>query len=368
MKLGIYQIASLFPNFLSIEIKRNVFLFPFLFPFSFGFGMVLHGKHQQIPGNRSNRSSSAGSRVGMALIERKIPHTFAVHTYTRPTVCQFCKKLLRGLFKQGVQCKDCQYNAHKKCIDKVPKDCAGEKEPNPSEFNDSSVSSESETYFKDDLDDSDNEESPNNNKQNMTPPVFLNGSMYRDNDNDSAHDDHATADSVHPMPSSANIPLMRIVQSVKHTKRRSGQVMKEGWLVHFTNKDKSVKRHYWRLDSKAIVLFISDHGSKYFKEIPLNEIISIDTARNLSGNESHCFTIRTTNVDYFVGQDPLLSYKVGEPLLIPPADSGVGAHLAKSWEVTIRQAMMPVTNYRKFYFSFKKSSEIHSDSFNFHGF
>lgn len=79
----------------------------------------------------------------------------------------------------------------------------------------------------------------------------------------------------------------------------------------------------------------------------MNEIISIDTARNLSGNESHCFQIRTTNVDYFVGQDPLLSYKVGEPLLIPPPDSGIGAHLAKSWEVTIRQAMMPVTNYRK---------------------
>lgn len=34
---------------------------------------------------------------------------------TRPTVCHFCKKLLKGLFKQGLQCKDCKYNAHKKC-------------------------------------------------------------------------------------------------------------------------------------------------------------------------------------------------------------------------------------------------------------
>lgn len=39
---------------------------------------------------------------------------------------------------------------------------------------------------------------------------------------------------------SANIPLMRIVQSVKHTKKRDGQWLKEGWLVHFTNKDKTV--------------------------------------------------------------------------------------------------------------------------------
>jgi len=56
----------------------------------------------------------------------KIPHTFVVHTYTRPTVCGYCKKLLKGIFKQGLQCKDCQYNTHKKCMDKIPKDCTGE--------------------------------------------------------------------------------------------------------------------------------------------------------------------------------------------------------------------------------------------------
>lgn len=143
---------------------------------------------------------------------------------------------------------------------------------------------------------------------------------------------------------SANIPLMRIVQSIKHTKRRSGQAIKEGWLVHFTNKEKLVRRHYWRLDSKAITMFVSDLGSKYFKEIQLNEILAIDTARNLTGNEAHCFQMRTANLDFFVGQDPLLSYKVGEPLVLPPPDSGIGAHLAKSWETAIRQALMPVTS------------------------
>lgn len=55
-----------------------------------------------------------------------IPHTFEVHTYTRPTVCRHCKKLLRGLFKQGLQCRDCHYNAHRKCLPYVPKDCNGE--------------------------------------------------------------------------------------------------------------------------------------------------------------------------------------------------------------------------------------------------
>jgi len=56
----------------------------------------------------------------------KIPHTFVIHTYTKPTQCHYCKKMLVGVFKQGVQCKDCRYNAHKKCSEKVPKDCTGE--------------------------------------------------------------------------------------------------------------------------------------------------------------------------------------------------------------------------------------------------
>lgn len=86
---------------------------------------------------------------------------------------------------------------------------------------------------------------------------------------------------------SANIPLMRIVQSVKHTKKRDGKAIKEGWLVHFTNKDKTVKRHYWRLDSKAITLFVSDQGSKYYREIPLNEILAIDTARNMQAGKEN---------------------------------------------------------------------------------
>ena len=30
------------------------------------------------------------------------------------------------MFKQGLQCKDCGYNVHKKCSEKVPRDCTGE--------------------------------------------------------------------------------------------------------------------------------------------------------------------------------------------------------------------------------------------------
>ena len=47
----------------------------------------------------------------MTWMERKcgsslcVPHTFDVHNYKKPTVCQHCKKLLHGLFRQGLQCK-----------------------------------------------------------------------------------------------------------------------------------------------------------------------------------------------------------------------------------------------------------------------
>lgn len=41
--------------------------------------------------------------------------------------------------------------------------------------------------------------------------------------------------------SSANIPLMRVVQSVRQTTRRSSTAIKEGWMVHYSNKDTLVK-------------------------------------------------------------------------------------------------------------------------------
>ncbi|KAG5881753.1 hypothetical protein JTB14_029081 [Gonioctena quinquepunctata] len=290
-------------------------------------------------GLSNNRSPSLGGRpawVEKELSSRvKIPHTFVLHTYTRPTICQYCKKLLKGLFKQGLQCKDCNYNAHKKCIPKIPKDCTGELPRDASgnfEYGDSCVSSDS--HYNSTLEEDDQETlkdslSPENggNKYIEVIPV---------------HDDDVEYTPSTSTSPSANIPLQRIVQSVKHTKRRGSKVIKEGWLVHFTNKDRNIRRHFWRLDTKSIVLFQSDQSSKYYKEIPLSEILTIDTARIKQGEFMHCFEIRTANIDYFVGQDPLYDLQDGTLVNLPPPDSGVGAYLAKSWESTIRQAIVPV--------------------------
>ncbi|XP_063918521.1 serine/threonine-protein kinase D3 isoform X1 [Zophobas morio] len=287
-----------------------------------------------------NRSPSLGGRpvwLEKEMSSRvKIPHTFVLHSYTRPTVCQYCKKLLKGLFKQGLQCKDCNYNAHKKCVDKVPKDCTGELPKDTSgnfEYAESSASNDSQYNMTLTEDEHENEKLNGANKYIEVIPVH-------DDDNDSIPSRNSCSSSSSP---SANIPLQRIVQSVKHTKRRGSKVIKEGWLVHFTNKDRMVRRHFWRLDTKAIVLFQSDQGSKYYKEIPLSEILAIDSARIKQADVMHCFEIRTANVDYFVGQDPLHDLQDGNNVNLPPPDSGIGAYLAKSWETTIRQALMPVT-------------------------
>merc|ERR1719400_381450 len=104
----------------------------------------------------------------------------------------------------------------------------------------------------------------------------------------------------------------RPFQSVKQTKRVGSKTIKEGWMVHFTNKDIMKKRHYWRLDSKSITMFKSETGPNYYKEVPLSEILAVDTAKKLSGEVMHCFEIRTANVDFFVGEDSLSTETEGD--------------------------------------------------------
>uniref|UniRef100_A0A8C1LCV7 protein kinase C n=1 Tax=Cyprinus carpio TaxID=7962 RepID=A0A8C1LCV7_CYPCA len=223
-----------------------------------------HAQRHQEPGKRIPSWSGRPIWMEKMVLGRvKVPHTFVIHTYTRPTICQFCKRLLKGLFRQGMQCKDCKFNCHKRCASKVPKDCLG---------------------------------------------VF-NGGM-----------------------------------SIKHTKRRSTTVVKEGWMVHYTSRDNLRKRHYWRLDSKSLTLFQNDSGAKYYKEIPLSEILQVEVARDFSslalGGNPHCFEVITATMVYYVGENtggPHLH--IHKPAL---AAGGVGLEVAQGWERAIRQALMPV--------------------------
>ncbi|XP_060536785.1 serine/threonine-protein kinase D3 isoform X2 [Cylas formicarius] len=294
-------------------------------------GLVYNNRLPSLGGRPQWTEKDTSSRV-------KIPHTFVIHSYTRPTICQSCKKLLKGLFKQGLQCKDCNYNVHKKCLDKVPKDCTGEVQRDSAvnfEYAECvEIESSCSATLVEEESESDRSTYPSENGANK----FIEVIPVHDDDNDYTSSTCSSSSSP-----SANIPLQRIVQSVKHTKRRGSKVIKEGWLVHFTSRDKTIRRHFWRLDTKSIVLFQTETSTKYYKEIPLSEILTIDTARTKQGETMHCFEIRTANVDYFVGQDPLYDLQDGISVNLPPPDSGIGAYLAKSWETTIRQALIPVT-------------------------
>uniref|UniRef100_A0A672SYR0 protein kinase C n=1 Tax=Sinocyclocheilus grahami TaxID=75366 RepID=A0A672SYR0_SINGR len=248
----------------------------------------------------------------------KVPHTFAVHSYTRPTVCQYCKRLLRGLFRQGLQCKDCKFNCHKRCAYKVPNDCLGE-----TLGNDPSTDMEVPMDFSNEYSDTDKSSLMDDSDEACSIP----GSFSPDNNQDGASGDQ-----------SANIPLMRVVQSIRQTTRRSSTAIKEGWMVHYSNKDTLRKKHYWRLDCKCIILFQNDTTNKYYKEIPLSEILQVRPAGDFSlvppGTSPHCFEIMTGTMIYFVGEDP-------NTTPVAP-NSGVGREFAKGWETVIRQALMPV--------------------------
>uniref|UniRef100_A0A8C7CPV6 Serine/threonine-protein kinase n=1 Tax=Oncorhynchus kisutch TaxID=8019 RepID=A0A8C7CPV6_ONCKI len=230
----------------------------------------------------------------MVLGRVKVPHTFSVHTYTRPTICQFCKRLLKGLFRQGMQCKDCKFNCHKRCAAKIPRDCLGEVSFNGGKF----VAS---------------------------IHLFI----------------RALVILCSPMTSSF-IPLMRVVQSIKQTKRKSSTMVREGWMVHYTSRDNLRKRHYWRLDSKCLTLLQNETGTKYYKEIPLSEILQVEQAQDFhslaQGSNPHCFEIITATMVYYVGENN--SGHFHNPSL---AATGVGLEVAQGWEKAIRQALMPVT-------------------------
>uniref|UniRef100_A0A8C9ETA0 protein kinase C n=1 Tax=Pavo cristatus TaxID=9049 RepID=A0A8C9ETA0_PAVCR len=199
----------------------------------------------------------------MVLCRVKVPHTFAVHSYTRPTICQYCKRLLKGLFRQGMQCKDCRFNCHKRCASKVPKDCLGE--------------------------------------------VVFNGGKMRN------------------MLSNTDESLERGMSILETVQLRTVK-----------------KRHYWRLDSKCLTLFQNESGTKYYKEIPLSEILQVTQPRDFSnmvqGSNPYCFEIITDTMVYFVGENNGSSHH--SPVL---AATGVGLDVAQGWEKAIRQALMPVT-------------------------
>jgi len=138
-------------------------------------------------------------------------------------------------------------------------------------------------------------------------------------------------DHMEARPTQSGIPLQRLVQSVKHTKKRGElEIIKEGWMVHFTDKDTMRKRHYWKLDSKSITMYKSENESKYYREVPLSEILSVDSARIPSQDLIYSFEIKTATVVFYVSEDVAYS-----------EDSNSKDASTSEWESKIKSAMTP---------------------------
>ncbi|KAG6927553.1 serine/threonine-protein kinase D3-like, partial [Chelydra serpentina] len=155
----------------------------------------------------------------MDLNRVKVPHTFQVHSYTRPTVCQHCKRLLKGLFRQGLQCKDCKFNCHKRCEQFVPDECVGEGlAPGTA--------------------DGESPECPSSKPEPVEVEADEEGTSGHGLAEDTESNLGTLEAELHASLSpcfSSYIPLMRVVQSCRHTKRRRSAVLLEGWMVHFTS-------------------------------------------------------------------------------------------------------------------------------------
>ncbi|ELW63965.1 Serine/threonine-protein kinase D3 [Tupaia chinensis] len=240
----------------------------------------------------------------MVMCRVKVPHTFAVHSYARPTICQYCKRLLKGLFRQGMQCKDCKFNCHKRCASKVPRDCLGEVT-----FNGEPSSLGADTDIPMDIDSNDVHSDGSRGLDDVEEPSPPEDKMFflDPADLDVERDEEAVK-TISPSSTRRG--------RAKHTKRKNGTVVKEGWMVHYASRDNL--------------------------EIPLSEILRVSSPRDFTnisqGSNPHCFEIITDTMVYFVGENNGDSSH--NPVL---AATGVGLDVAQSWEKAIRQALMPVT-------------------------
>uniref|UniRef100_H2YRI0 Protein kinase C n=1 Tax=Ciona savignyi TaxID=51511 RepID=H2YRI0_CIOSA len=56
-------------------------------------------------------------------INFNVPHKFRPHNYPFFTFCDHCGSLLYGLYSQGLQCKACKLNVHKRCAANISNSC-----------------------------------------------------------------------------------------------------------------------------------------------------------------------------------------------------------------------------------------------------
>lgn len=229
----------------------------------------------------------------------ELPHTLAENNYLTPTKCKICDKMLKGLIRQGLKCRDCGVNVHNKCAYQLPSNCTL----------DHAVSRMSIT-------------------ETSTPRENL-----------VSMDDEPS--------SSENIPLFRLPGQA--SARNTTQPKVEGWMIHFllSNPERRLK-HYWILANDAINMYNEyNEGvnpNKCYQVLPLAEILAITPHNGPSVHSKfppHCFEIRTiSNVVYCVGEN-LHAYSGGPPKKIPRSLSIRPPSNTQLWFQALKDALQP---------------------------
>ncbi|KAK1791511.1 hypothetical protein P4O66_013512, partial [Electrophorus voltai] len=69
------------------------------------------------------KQEDMAEEVGSQRFSVNMPHKFSIHNYKVPTFCDHCGSLLWGLMRQGLQCKVCKMNVHRRCESNVAPNC-----------------------------------------------------------------------------------------------------------------------------------------------------------------------------------------------------------------------------------------------------
>ncbi|XP_076831762.1 protein kinase C epsilon type [Brachyhypopomus gauderio] len=69
------------------------------------------------------KQEDTAEEVGSQRFSVNMPHKFNIHNYKVPTFCDHCGSLLWGLMRQGLQCKVCKMNVHRRCESNVAPNC-----------------------------------------------------------------------------------------------------------------------------------------------------------------------------------------------------------------------------------------------------
>ncbi|CAF1224998.1 unnamed protein product [Adineta ricciae] len=246
-----------------------------------------------------------------------LPHCFYVHSYRSPTKCHICKRLLKGLVKQGYRCKDCKMSVHKKCIPKATKNCPGMLMHRTSGDDDDDNISRETT---DDLTIS--------GRYRDLSPLPMN---IADNDDD---DVECTSTTSSLFSRHGNIRAQRLIQSIKRVKKASGEALFwEGWMVYTIEKEPlTEKRYYWRVDASSITMYQNETTNKFSREIPLEKIV---LQLNTSQERFHYFELRTDQNIYFCGYKRTRNRKY---------DISHSSQQARNAYTQIRQALLAYSN------------------------